>query len=320
MLTAVFGNTALLIMVTGALVGIAGTLVGSFLVLSGRSMLSDAISHSIILGIVVVWLLTGQQTGPIQTVGAAVTGLLTVFITQALVRTRRMRNDAAIGLVFPIFFALGVLLLNLYARDVHIDEHTVLLGEIDFIWLDNITLAGLPIPRALVAMTLVTLANLIFVGVFYKELKIATFDPMLAKALGFAPGILSYGLLLLTSVTAVAAFDAVGVILFVAFVIVPPATAYLLTEHLGRMLLIGCAVAVAASVSGYFIAAAWDVATGGMMAVMTGAAFTLAFLFGPRHGLIPRWWQARRGADETREAIANASANKPYRPHGGSVR
>jgi manganese/zinc/iron transport system permease protein len=312
MLGSLLERIPLLIMITGALVGIAGTLVGSFLVLSGRSMLSDAISHSIILGIVVVWLITGQQTGPIQTIGAAVTGLLTVFVTQALVRTRRMRNDAAIGLVFPVFFALGVLLLNLYARDVHIDEHTVLLGEIGFIWLDNVTLAGFELPRSLVAMSLITLVNLVFVALFYKELKLATFDPMLARALGFAPGVLSYGLLLLTSVTAVAAFDAVGVILFVAFVIVPPATAYLLTERLWLMLVIGCLVSVFASVIGYILANHWDVSIGGMMAVMTGAAFSLAFVFGPQHGLIPRWWRGRRRAAESREAIP--AATSPNRP------
>lgn len=294
MLADLLANDTFAIIVTGALVGIAGTLVGSFLVLSGRSMLSDAISHSIILGIVVVWLLTGQQSGPLQLIGAALTGLLTVFLTQALVRTRRMRNDAAIGLVFPVFFALGVLLLNLYARNVHIDEHTVLLGEIDFIWLDTVTLAGLMIPRALLAMMIITAVNLVFVAVFYKELKLATFDPMLARALGFAPGVLSYGLLLLTSMTAVAAFEAVGVILFVAFVIVPPSTAYLLTERLSLMLTIGCTVAIAASVIGYALAIYWNVNTSAMMAVMTGVFFGLAFTFSPHRGLVPQWWRHRR--------------------------
>jgi manganese/zinc/iron transport system permease protein len=305
MLADLLANDTFAIIVTGALVGIAGTLVGSFLVLSGRSMLSDAISHSIILGIVVVWLLTGQQSGPLQLIGAALTGLLTVFLTQALVRTRRMRNDAAIGLVFPVFFALGVLLLNLYARNVHIDEHTVLLGEIDFIWLDTVTLAGLMIPRALLAMMIITAVNLVFVAVFYKELKLATFDPMLARALGFAPGVLSYGLLLLTSMTAVAAFEAVGVILFVAFVIVPPSTAYLLTERLSLMLTIGCTVAIAASVIGYALAIYWNVNTSAMMAVMTGVFFGLAFTFSPHRGLVPQWWRHRRH----RASIARAASD-----------
>lgn len=299
---------SLVIMLTGALVGIAGTLVGTFLVLTGRSMLSDAISHSIILGIAVVWLLTGQQSGPLQMAGAAVSGLLTVLVTQALVRTRRMRNDAAIGLVFPVFFALGVLLLNIYARDVHIDEHTVLTGAMEFVPFATTEIAGVNVPRSVLAMLIITPINLAFVVFFYKELKLATFDPMLARALGFAPAVLSYGLLLLTSITAVAAFEAVGVILFVAFVIVPPSAAYLLTDRLWLMLVIGCGIAVAASLSGFVVTLYYpDANIGATMAVMTGVFLVAAFLFSPRNGLIRQWWRRR----SQRAEAAAQSATKP---------
>lgn len=286
MLTAFFDSAPALIMVTGALVGIAATLVGTFLVLRGSSMLSDAISHSIIFGIVIVWLLTKQQSGPVQIVGAALTGVLTVFLTEMLARTRRVKNDAAIGLVFPVLFSIGVLLLNVYARDVHIDEHTVLLGEIGFIWLDTVVIGGHEVPRALLAMATMAGVNGLFVALFYKELKLATFDAMLARALGFAPALLFYALLLLTSATAVAAFDAVGVVLFIAFVIVPPSAAYLLTDRLWLMLVYGAAISVASSVLGYGLAVQWNVSIGGMMATMTGVFLLLAFLGGPRHGLL----------------------------------
>src|SRR5918996_862069 len=225
MLELLLADTGLVIMATGALVGSAATLVGVFLVLRKNSMLSDAISHSIVFGIVVVWLLTRQQSGPVQIAGAALTGVLTVFLIELLVNTRKVKDDAAIGLVFPVLFSIGVLLLNLYARDVHIDTHTVLLGEIGFVWLDTLTIAGYQVPQALLWMGLVTLLNGGFVLLFYKELKLSTFDPGLAKALGFAPKILFYALLMLTSTTAVAAFDAVGAVLFIAFVIVPPSAA-----------------------------------------------------------------------------------------------
>lgn len=286
MLTAFFDSAPALIMVTGALVGIAATLVGTFLVLRGSSMLSDAISHSIIFGIVIVWLLTKQQSGPVQIVGAALTGVLTVFLTEMLARTRRVKNDAAIGLVFPVLFSIGVLLLNVYARDVHIDEHTVLLGEIGFIWLDTVVIGGHEVPRALLAMATMAGVNGLFVALFYKELKLATFDAMLARALGFAPALMFYALLLLTSATAVAAFDAVGVVLFIAFVIVPPSAAYLLTDRLWLMLVYGAAISVASSVLGYGLAVQWNVSIGGMMATMTGVFLLLAFLGGPRHGLL----------------------------------
>ena len=294
MLADFFANVPLMIMLTGALVGTAASLVGVFLVLRKNSMLSDAISHSIVFGIVIVWLLTHQQSGPVQIVGAALTGVLTVFLIELLVGTRKVKDDAAIGLVFPVLFSIGVLLLNLYARDVHIDTHTVLLGEIGFIWLDTLTIAGYAIPQAVVWMSVVTLVNGLFVLLFYKELKLTTFDPALAKALGFAPVALFYALLMLTSTTAVAAFDAVGAVLFIAFVIVPPSAAYLLTDRLSLMLVIGIVISVASSVIGYYAAAAMDVSIGGMMAVTTGLFLAAAFLFGPRYGFLARSWRQLR--------------------------
>lgn len=293
MLADILNNPALMIMLVGALVGTASTLVGTLLVLRGTSMLSDAIGHSIVFGIVLVWLLTHQQSGPVQIIGAALTGVLTVFLTELLVSTRRVKKDAAIGLVFPVLFSLGVLLLNLYARDVHIDTHTVLLGEIGFVWLDTVTLGDYRVPQSLVSMGAMTLINLVFITLFYKELKLATFDEALAKALGLAPGVLFYVLLLLTSGTAVAAFDAVGAVLFVAFVIVPPSTAYLLTDRLWLIFVLGTLVSIISSVAGYTLAVAWDVSIGGMMAVMTGVLLTLAFLLGPRYGLFAQWLRRR---------------------------
>ncbi|MCM2972914.1 metal ABC transporter permease [Larsenimonas suaedae] len=290
------------IVLVGALVGMASTLVGTFLVLRGTSMLADAISHSIVFGIIVVWLVAHVQSGPLQIFGAALTGILTVFLTQALIHSKRVKQDAAIGLVFPLLFSIGVLLLNLYAGNVHIDTHTVLLGEIGFVWLDTVTLGGVDVPQALLAMGGMTLINALFVGLFFKELKLATFDEALARALGFAPGLLFYGLLFLTSGTAVAAFDAVGAVLFVAFVIVIPASAYLLTDSVMRMLGYGMVMSIAASVAGYALAVRWDVSIGGMMAVMTGIFLLLAFLIGPRHGVVAQVLVRRgqRGLNETR--------------------
>jgi manganese/zinc/iron transport system permease protein len=115
-----------MIVATGALVGIAAALPGTFLVLRGSAMLTDAISHSILLGIFVVWWLSGATSGPLQLAGAALAGLAAVALIELVARSRLVRMDAAIGLVFPAFFALGVLLISLFARDVHLDEHAVL--------------------------------------------------------------------------------------------------------------------------------------------------------------------------------------------------
>jgi manganese/zinc/iron transport system permease protein len=296
---ALFDNPGLMIVATGLLVGAAAALIGPFLILRRNAMLSDAISHSIVFGIVTVWLVTGIASGPVQIAGAALTGVLTVVLTEALARSGRVKDDAAIGLVFPALFSAGVLLVNLYARDVHIDAHAVLLGEIGFVWLDTMEVAGYQVPQSLVWMGAVTAVNAGFVALFWKELKLATFDPVLAHAFGLRPRALFYALLFLVSGTAVAAFDAVGAILFIAFVIVPPSAAYLLTDRLGVMVLLGVAVSAVSTLSGYGLAVAADVSIGGMMALMTGVFLAAAFLFGPRYGLIAGVRQ------RARQAVAN---------------
>ena len=293
-----FSQPAFVIITLGALVGIASSLLGTFLVLRKNSMLSDAISHSILLGIVLVFLITKNQFSPFYILGAAATGVLTVVLTELIVKSGRVKNDAAIGLVYPLLFAIAVVLINLYARNVHIDTDAVLLGEIGFAWINTVTIAGVEVARPLLSMATVTLVNLLFVLLFYKELKLATFDAGLAAALGFSPSLLFYALLSLTSITAVTAFDAVGAVLLVAFVIVPPAAAYLLTDKLWRMLLYSALIALASSLLGYSLAIALDVSIGGMMAVFTGVFLVLAFLFSPRYGLMAQELRRARQFEE----------------------
>ena len=307
MIAEFFGSIPAMILLTGILVGASGAILGTFLVLRGNAMLTDAISHSIVFGIIVVWLLTQQLAGPVQLIGAALTGLLTVILTEALARSRLVRMDAAIGLVFPALFAAGVILISLYARKVHIDVETVLLGEIGFVWLHTIPIGGAAVPVAVASLGAVLVVNLVFVVALWKELKLASFDPGLAAALGFAPGVLHYALLGLTSVTAVAAFDAVGAILFIAFVIVPPATAYLLTRRLWLMIALAVALSVAACVAGYALALWWNVSIAGMMATMTGVWFALALLFAPGRGLIAQalGWRTARLDHDCRALVAH---------------
>lgn len=286
MIAAFFESIPAMILLTGVLVGASGALLGCFLVLRGNAMLTDAISHSIVFGIIVVWLLTGQTSGPIQVIGAALTGLLTVALSELVARSRLVRMDAAIGLVFPALFAAGVILISIHARNVHLDVDMVLLGEIGFVWLNTVLLGSVEVPVSVLTLGVVLAVNLAFVLALWKELKIATFDAGLAAALGLLPGLLHYAVLGLTSVTAVAAFEAVGAILFIAFVIVPPATAFLLTRRLWRMVALAMALSVASSVAGYVLAMRWDVSIGGMMASMTGVWFALALLFAPGRGLV----------------------------------
>ena len=286
------------IIAVSALVGVASSLLGTFLVLRKNSMLSDAISHSILLGIVGVYLITQNQYSPFFIVGAAATGVLTVFLTELIVSSGRVKNDAAIGLVYPFLFAVAVLLINVYASNVHIDTDAVLVGAVEYAWANTTEVLGVSVSSPLLSMFIVTLINAAFVILFFKELKLTTFDPNLGAALGFSPTLVFYPLLGLTSITAVTAFDAVGAVLLVAFVIVPPSAAYLLTDKLWRMLVYGVLISVASAILGYLSAVVLDVSIGGMMAVYTGVFLLLAFLLGPRYGLIAQEIRRSRQREE----------------------
>ncbi len=293
-------NPDVVIILVGTLVGIASTLLGTFLVLRKSSMLADAISHSILLGIILVYLLTKNQFSPFFVVGAATAGVATVALTELLANSKRVKNDAAIGLVYPLLFAIAVLLINLFARNVHIDTDAVLLGSIELSWLDTVSVFGIEVARSVLSMSIVTGVNLLFVIFFYKELKLSTFDPGLATALGFSPVVLYYLLLSLSSITAVTAFDSVGAVLLVAFMIVPPTAAYLLTDKLWKMLLYGVLIAIASSLLGYLTAFGLDVSIGGMMVCFSGLFLLFAFLFGPRYGLIAQ--EIRRATQRSENA------------------
>jgi manganese/zinc/iron transport system permease protein len=209
-------------------------------------------------------------------------------------RTRLVKQDAAIGLVFPALFSVAVILISRYAGGVHLDTDSVLLGELAFAPFDRLALLGIDAPRALWVMGGVLLLNLGFIVLFYKELKLSTFDAGLAAAMGFSPALLHYGLMSLVSITAVGAFDAVGSILVVALMVTPAAAAYLLTDRLGRMLALAVALGVGSAISGYWLARLLDANIAGSMATMTGVLFLLVFLLAPERGILARVARRRR--------------------------
>ena len=266
---------------------IACALPGTFLVLRRVSMLSDAISHAILPGIVVAFFLTGNLNSPLLIIGAAATGVLAAALIEALSRTRRVQGDAAIGIVFPLLFSIGVILIARVASEVHLDVDAVLLGELAFAPFDRLQGWGMDLgPKALWVMGTILLVNLTFIVVFFKELKLSTFDPALAAALGFSPVVLHYLLVTIVSITSVGAFDAVGSILVVALIVGPASTAYLLTDRLEMMLLIASGIGATAAVTGYWAAHALDVSIAGAMAGAVGALFLAALFFAPNLGLI----------------------------------
>ncbi len=298
-------STYLEIQLIAVFVGVACALPGVFLVLRRMAMMSDAISHTVLLGIVLGFFAVGSLESPLLVLAAAAMGVLTVSLVEVLMRTHLVRQDAAIGLVFPALFSIAVILISRFARGVHLDVDAVLLGELAFAPLDRMALFGFDLPRSLVIMGLTMVVNAGLIALFYKELKLTTFDAGLAAALGFSPALIHYGLMLMVSVTAVGAFDAVGSILVVALMIAPPAAAYLLTERLSRMLLYSAALATAGAISGFWLAVALDANVAGAIATTLGALFLGVFLLAPGRGLLA---QARRRAGQRWEFAQTALA------------
>jgi manganese/zinc/iron transport system permease protein len=294
--------TQIEIQLIATVVAVACALPGVFLVLRRMALMSDAISHTVLLGIVLSFFAIKTLHSPLLILGAAAMGVITVSLVELLNRTQLVKQDAAIGLVFPALFSVAVILISRYARGVHLDVDAVLLGELAFAPFDRLTVLGIDAPRALVVMGLILLINLLFILLFYKELKLATFDAGLAAALGFSPVLIHYGLMTLVSVTAVGAFDAVGSVLVVALMVTPAAAAYLLTDDLRRMLLLSALIAVVSAIGGYWMARWLNANIAGSMATVTGIVFLLIFLLAPERGLIAI---ARR---RTRQALEFAQS------------
>ena len=266
---------------------VACALPGVYLVLRRMTLMSDAISHAILPGIVLAFFLTESLSSPLLILAAAGTGVLTVFFVELLQRTKLVKEDAAIGLTFPVLFSIGVILISRFAGNVHLDMDAVLLGELAYAPLHRLAVFGYNLgPVSLYVMGGILVLNLVFIFLFYKELKLATFDASLAAALGFTPTLIHYGLMTLVSVTTVGAFDAVGSILVVALIAGPPATAYLMTDKLSRMLILSAVVGSVNAVGGYWLAYLFDVSIAGAIATVTLLVFGSVFLCVPNRGLI----------------------------------
>lgn len=298
-----FDNRDLVLLM--AAVAAACAVPGVFLVLRRTAMVADAISHVLLFGIVIAFYVVRDLTSPWLFLGAAASGVLTVALVEALQRSKRMKADAAIGLVFPLLFSIGALLATLHFRNTHLDVDAVLVGNAVITVTAPTTMFGWAVgPFAPLAALF--LVNALLVLAFYKELKLSTFDPGLAVSLGFRPGVLHYGLMTVVSLTAVAAFDAVGPVVVVALLVVPAATAYLLTDRLAVMLALAVAVGIGSAVGGTLLAISANANVAGAVATLLGAVFAVTFVVAPGRGLLAhvrRRIRQRRAFHETMLAI-----------------
>lgn len=273
------------VLLTGSLVGITCGLTGVFLILRKTAMIADAISHTVLFGIVVAFMITQSLNGFWMLIGAAIAGLLTTFLVQ-LLQSGGLQEDAAIGVVFTSLFALGVLFITLFAGNVHLDVEHVLMGEIAFVPWDTWDIFGFSMPKAVWMLLIVLLFNILFLVFFYKEMKLTTFDPVFALSIGLPIVAMHYSYMTLVSLTTVAAFDSVGAVLVVAMLIGPAATAYLMSKSVLRMIIWSMTFGVTAAITGYYLAKLWNTSIAGMMAAMIGVIFMLVFLFKPHDGWI----------------------------------
>jgi manganese/zinc/iron transport system permease protein len=284
------------VILTGVLVGASCAFLGCFLILRRMAMLGDAISHAALPGIAIAFLVSHSLDTIPMLIGAAVFGVLTTFLVQTLHQSG-VQSDAAIGVTFTSLFAIGVVLISMFADDVHIDLQHVLYGEIAYVPWNQLVVGGVEWgPRAVWMVGGTFLLSLIVVGLFYKQFKITSFDPAMAAAIGIPVVMFHYLLMTLVSLTTVAAFESVGAILVVAMLIVPGATAYLLTDRLSVMLGLSMAIGALSAVLGYYAAYLLNASIAGAMSTVAGLLFLLAFVFSPSHGLLARRRVRRQAA------------------------
>lgn len=276
------------VIAAAVLCGVSCSLLGVFLVLRRLSLLGDAISHSVLPGLALGFLLSGSRSVVVMLIGAALSGLLTASLSFALSRWGRVDENASMGVVFTTLFAVGVLLIRQAADKVDLDPGCVLYGLLEFTPLDTIVVWGLELPRAVVILSGMLAVNLLFVAACFKELKSATFDPLFAHSQGISPNLMHYSLMCLVAATSVATFESVGSILAVAMFIIPAATARLLTDRLGMTLLLAVVVAALSAVFGYFVATGADTSVAGAMATVAGTLFLFAVILAPRYGIVSK--------------------------------
>lgn len=277
------------ILIIALFLSMACALPGTFLVLRNMSMMTDSISHTVLLGIVLMYFLVHDLNSPLLLLGAALMGVLTVWLTELLSKSKLMATDSAIGLIFPFLFSISIILITKYSSHIHLDMDAVMLGEIAFAPFRPLVIGGYNLGAVGMYQAMgLFLLNLTVIVLFLKELTITTFDPILATILGFPTTAIHYGFMTLVSVTAVGAFDQIGSVLVIAFMVVPANTAYLLTHSLKKILALSCFFACISAFLGFHLAYALDVSIPGMMATVSGLLFFLVFLFSPQQGLLRR--------------------------------
>jgi manganese/zinc/iron transport system permease protein len=302
------------ILLMGFFVASACGLVGNYLILRRMALVGDAISHSVLPGLAIAFLVTGSRSSSAMFIGALVAGVVTTIIIEVIHKKSRVKQDAAIGIAFTSLFALGVILITAYASRIDLDQECVLYGEIGFVPLEeSFTFAGFSLgPISVVRMGIVAVMTLLLVLLFYKELLVSSFDPGLASSLGINPTSMHYALMGWLSIVVVSAFESVGAILVIAMLILPGATAALCSARLPIVHLLTVIHAALSSVLGVHLGFWLNCSLAAAMVVMGTVLFALAWLFSPYQGVLAKLLRTR--AESPDQEIANQKEVVPIPP------
>ena len=280
-------NDGAWIILTGTLAAVSCGLLGCFLILRKMAMTADAVSHAVLPGIALAWLLTGRINSFAVVAGAGLFGVLTTSLIELFHKKFRLQNDASVGIVYTFLFAVGIIIVSLYAGHTDLDTDCVLFGDITYTPLDILygpkgQVLG---PRSVWVLGSMLLLDIAFIVLSYRKLFVTSFDAVFAAASGISTALWHYALMTMVSLTAVSTFESVGSVLVIALMTVPPAAAYLLTHSLKKMLLLTCIFGTLSASLGYFLASATDGSVAGSMAVVAGILLLFAFLLSPEYGL-----------------------------------
>ncbi len=240
--------------------------IGSILVIKNESMIADALSHSILLGIVIGFFITHNLDSPLLIIGAAIFGLLTVFLIEYLMKSSKINHDSATGLVFPLFFSIAVILISMYARNVHLDIDMVLMGEILFTTLNRITIFNISLPVALTHIIIIILLNVIFLSLAYYRVKLYLFDEVQAKITGVNTVLLKTIIIFLVALTTVVSFNTVGSISVITFFVAPTMCSLFIAKNYKKLLILNLIFSFIYCIIGHSLAIVFDLNIAGSVA------------------------------------------------------
>lgn len=265
------------IICTGILVAVSCSSLGSFLVLQRKTMLADAISHAVLPGIALAYLLSGTRSPFWMLAGASLAGVFTAFLVEWLEKKAGVQTDSSIGVTYTWLFALGIILISAFAAQTDLDQDCVLFGELVYVPLSKVQFAGIRMPRQTLQLLPVTALVLLFIAVFYPVLKLFSFDPAFARMRGLRGVLLHYLFMAMVSLCTVFSFESVGAILVVALLVIPAVTARMLSGRLHILLLYAGLLAIASVLGGYGMAWLFDNTLSACIALCSALLFVLVF-------------------------------------------